>query len=55
VRLLLIQGDLVGVYEDRQCLAVYAGATQLERESAEQLRLAPRAELEKPAEVADAG
>ena len=46
MRLLLIQGNFVGVYEDRKRLAVFAGAKGLDRESAEQLRLTPRQALE---------
>lgn len=40
MRLLLIQGDYVGIYEDRKQLAVYVGAKQLDKETAEQTRLA---------------
>lgn len=40
MRLLIIQGDMVAVYEGRTRLAVFAGATQIDRESAEQLRTA---------------
>lgn len=40
MRLLLIQGDLVAVYEGKKRLAVFAGAKQIDKESAEQLRLA---------------
>lgn len=42
MRLLVIQGDLVAVYEGNKRLAVFAGASGLDRESAEQLRLASR-------------
>ena len=41
MRLLVIQGDLVAVYENRKRLAVFAGAKQIDKESAEQLRLTP--------------
>lgn len=41
MRLLLIQGDFVSVYDGRRRLAVFAGAQDLDRESAEQLRLVP--------------
>lgn len=40
MRLLLIQGDYVGIYEGRKQLAVYAGAKELDLETAEQTRLA---------------
>jgi hypothetical protein len=40
MRLLLIQGDMVAIYERRKQLAVYAGAKGLDRETAEQTRLA---------------
>lgn len=40
MRLLLVQGDYVAVYEGRRQLAVFAGALQMDLESAEQLRLA---------------
>jgi hypothetical protein len=40
MRLLLIQGDFVAVYENRKRLAVFAGAKQIDKASAEQLRLA---------------
>lgn len=46
MRLLLIQGDFVGIYEGRKQLAVYAGAKQLDRESAEQARLASTKSIE---------
>jgi len=53
MRLLMIQGDHVGVYEagttDRRYikqLAIFAGADQLDAESAEQLRLTPKRKLE---------
>lgn len=46
MRLLLIQGDLVGVYEGNKRLAIFAGASQFDRETAEQLRLASRQEIE---------
>jgi hypothetical protein len=45
MRLLLIQGDLVAVYEGSKSLAVFAGATGLDLKSAEQLRLASRKSL----------
>ena len=40
IRLLLIQGDFVAIYEGRKRLAIYAGAKQLDRDTAEQTRLA---------------
>jgi hypothetical protein len=40
MRLLLIQGDMVAIYERRKQLAVYSGAKSLDRDSAEQTRLA---------------
>lgn len=40
MRLLVIQGDMVAVYEGRTRLAVFAGALQIDKPSAEQLRLA---------------
>lgn len=46
MRLLMIQGDLVGVYEGNKRLAVFAGAKEFDRESAEQLRLASRQEID---------
>lgn len=39
MRLLLIQGDMVAIYEGRKQLAVYSGAKSLDRDSAEQTRL----------------
>jgi hypothetical protein len=42
MRLLLIHGDMVAIYEKRERLAVFAGASQLDNSSAEQLRLASR-------------
>lgn len=40
MRLLLIQGDHCAIYENRKQLAVYSGATGLDRETAEQTRMA---------------
>lgn len=40
MRLLLIQGDMVAIYERRKQLATFSGALQLERDTAEQTRLA---------------
>jgi hypothetical protein len=45
LRLLRIEGDLVAVYEGRRRLAIFAGARQLDRESAETLRLTPEATI----------
>lgn len=42
MRLLKIEGDSVAVYEGRTRLAVFAGASGLDTDSAEQLRLASR-------------
>lgn len=46
MRLLLIKGDLVAVYENKKRLAVFAGAKQFDKESAEQLRLTPTKTLQ---------
>ena len=40
MRLLLIQGDMVAIYERRKQLAIFSGALQLDRDTAEQTRLA---------------
>lgn len=40
MRLLLIQGNHVAIYDDRKQLAVFEGAQHLDTESAEQTRLA---------------
>ena len=56
MRLLMIQGDMVAVYENRTRLAVFAGALQLDSTSAEQLRLASRKSiLETPIEESNHG
>jgi len=44
-RLLLIQGDLVAVYDGKEQIAVFGGAKLLDKESAEQLRQVPTAKL----------
>lgn len=56
MRLLMIQGDMVAIYENRTRLAVFAGALQLDSTSAEQLRLASRKSiLETPIEESNHG
>lgn len=40
MRLLLIQRDMVAIYEGRKQLAVFEGASLLDKDSAEQTRLA---------------
>lgn len=51
MRLLMIQGDMVAIYENRTRLAVFAGASEFDPTSAEQLRLASRKSiLETPIE-----
>jgi hypothetical protein len=40
MRLLLIQGDMVAIYERRNQLAVFSGALSLDPTTAEQTRLA---------------
>jgi hypothetical protein len=46
MRLLLIQGDYVGIYEDRKQLAVFAGALQLSAEDAEYFRNVSRRKIQ---------
>jgi len=40
MRLLLIQGDMVAIYDRRKQLAIFSGAKHLDRDTAEQTRLA---------------
>lgn len=40
MRLLLIQGDMVAIYDRRKQLAIFSGAKSLDRDTAEQTRLA---------------
>jgi hypothetical protein len=50
MRLLLIQGDHVAIYEGRKQLAIYIGAKSLDAESAEQTRLAKQRPMPLPQE-----
>jgi hypothetical protein len=50
MRLLLIQGDHVAIYENRKQLAIYQGASGLDTDSAEQTRLARIDPPKKPPE-----
>lgn len=50
MRLLMIQGDFVGIYEVRarkvQRLGIFAGAKQLDVDSAENVRRMPKSAIE---------
>lgn len=45
-RLLLIQGDFAAIYEGRQRLAVFAGASNATLDNVEQVRLMSKEEID---------
>jgi hypothetical protein len=55
MRLLKIEGDFVAIYEGRKRLAVYAGASHLTQETAEQLRLASQKAIDSDAPEQNSG